>query len=162
MDERSEGTSSEPPTEKKRILPPAYGLMALIIMLLLHFLLPVAKFIRFPWNLIGLIPLAAGAAANMKSSNAFEKAETTVKPYKESSHLVTGGPFRISRNPMYLGGVLILLGVAILLGSLTPFAVVVAFLFLMDVVFIRLEEAMLEMRFGESYRIYKSRVRRWI
>ena len=63
---------------------------------------------------------------------------------------------------MYLGMVLILLGDAVVLGSLTPFAVPPAFAWLFSVRFIRLEEQRLAQLFGEQYREYQSRVRRWL
>ena len=92
----------------------------------------------------------------------FIKAGTTVKPYHESSELVTMGPFNLTRNPMYLSMTVFLLGLAILLGSLTPFFVIPVFIWIITTRFIRVEERMLEQRFGDSYRAYKTRVRRWI
>ena len=92
----------------------------------------------------------------------FVKAGTTVKPFHESSELVVMGPFGVTRNPMYLSMTVFLLGLAILLGSLTPFFVLPFFVWIINTRFIRVEESMLEQRFGDSYRAYKARVRRWI
>ena len=63
---------------------------------------------------------------------------------------------------MYLGMVLILLGIAILMGSLMPFFVVIVFATLMEVVFIKTEERMLEQKFGSVWLEYKKKVRRWL
>ena len=63
---------------------------------------------------------------------------------------------------MYLGFVLILFGLSLLLGSISPYIVVMVFAILMDVVFIRVEERMLEAKFGDAWKAYKSKVRRWI
>jgi protein-S-isoprenylcysteine O-methyltransferase Ste14 len=63
----------------------------------------------------------------------FKREQTTVKPFEKSTALVVTGVFQISRHPMYLGMVLILLGIAILMGTLTPLIVVVIFGILMDV-----------------------------
>jgi protein-S-isoprenylcysteine O-methyltransferase Ste14 len=63
---------------------------------------------------------------------------------------------------MYLGFVLILVGVAIVLGSLAPFVVIPIFAILMDVVFIQVEERMLEQKFGSAWLEYTRKVRRWI
>jgi protein-S-isoprenylcysteine O-methyltransferase Ste14 len=63
---------------------------------------------------------------------------------------------------MYLGFVLILLGIAVFVGSLTPYAVIIAFAILMEVVFIRVEERMLQEKFGQAWQVYKKKVRRWI
>ena len=82
--------------------------------------------------------------------------------YEESKALVTGGVFHISRNPMYLGMTLILLGVALILGSATPFVVVLLFPVLLDRIFIVPEERMLEDTFSYQFRQYRNHVRRWI
>ena len=83
-----------------------------------------------------------------------------VKPFEESRQLIETGPFRFSRNPMYLGLLLILAGTFILLGSLGPMVVLV-FVWLIMSQFVALEERALEARFGDACRRYKSRVRRW-
>lgn len=146
----------------KRPLPPTYLAVSLVAMAALHFLLPARTIIAFPWILIGIAPLALGIAINLVADAAFKKHGTTVKPFEESTALVTDGFFRVSRHPMYLGFVLVLLGIAILLGSLTPFVVVIVFAILMDRVFITVEERMMEEAFGEEWLEYKKRVRRWI
>jgi protein-S-isoprenylcysteine O-methyltransferase Ste14 len=96
------------------------------------------------------------------ADNALRKAKTTVKPFEESSALVTSGVYRISRHPMYFGFVLILMGLAVMLGSLMPFLVIPVFAILIDTVFIRVEERMLEDKFGRAWLDYQRRVRRWI
>jgi len=149
-------------SKAKRILPPTYFFASIILMLILHFLAPVAKFIGYPWDLLGIVPLALGIILNLIADAAFKKHGTTVKPFEESSTLVTAGVFRFSRNPMYFGMVLILIGIAVLMGSLTPFLVVVTFGILMDMAFIRTEERMLEEKFGGVWLTYKKQVRRWI
>jgi len=92
----------------------------------------------------------------------FTKVGTTVKPFQESSELVVKGPFNVTRNPMYLSMVVFLLGLGILLGSFTPFLVIPIFIWIITQRFIRVEERMLEQRFGASYLAYRARVRRWI
>jgi hypothetical protein len=57
-------------------------------MLALHFLLPLTRVIPSPWNLLGIIPLAGGIALNIIADNAFRKAETTVKPFEQSTALM--------------------------------------------------------------------------
>jgi len=146
----------------KKVLPPTYLLVAIVLMLVLHFLLPVYKIIPIPWNTFGIVPLACGIALNLVADRAFHQAQTTVKPFEESSALITTGVFRITRNPMYLGYVLILVGVALIVRSVTPCAVIPVFAILMDRVFIRVEEQMLEKRFGEVWLEYAKKVRRWV
>jgi len=148
--------------KRKPVLPPTYLWIAMIVMVALHFALPAAKNIHFPWQLIGLLPLALGAALNIIADRAFRTAKTTVKPFQESTALITDGVYRISRHPMYLGFVLMLLGLAILLGSLTPLWVVPIFAIVMDRVFIVVEERMLAEKFGQAWLDYKAEVRRWV
>jgi len=146
----------------KKVLPPGYFFLAIMFMAAFHLLIPGRRIIAFPWNLPGLLPLLSGIALDIIADRRFKRDSTTVKPHEESAVLVVDGPFRLSRNPMYLGMVLILAGVAGLMGSLTPWLVVPAFAVLLDVIFIRAEERMLEEGFGDAYREYRKRVRRWI
>jgi len=99
---------------------------------------------------------------NLAADRLFRTHATRVKPFRESSRLVTTGVFRRTRNPMYAGLVLILLGAALIAGTVSPFVPVVAFAVLMDRAFIRVEESMLASRFPAEWDAYRSRVRRWI
>ncbi|MEA3221997.1 MAG: isoprenylcysteine carboxylmethyltransferase family protein [Thermodesulfobacteriota bacterium] len=146
----------------KRVLPPTYLFLAIVVMVMLHFLFPAVEVICFPWKILGAIPLVFGIVINTIASNAFDGIETTVKPFEESTALIMTGVFRISRHPMYLGMVFILIGIAILMGSLTPYTVIPVFAIVMDMVFIRVEEGRLEEKFGGSWLEYKDKVRRWI
>ncbi|UCC71930.1 MAG: isoprenylcysteine carboxylmethyltransferase family protein [Gemmatimonadota bacterium] len=146
----------------KRTLPPTYVFLALLVMVGLHFLMPVATVIAWPWRLVGIGPLVTGVIINVIADRAFQKAGTTVKPFQQSSALITSGVYRFSRHPMYLGIVLTIVGIACLMGSLAPFAVIPFLALLLDRRFIRIEERMLEERFDEAWLQYKARVRRWI
>jgi protein-S-isoprenylcysteine O-methyltransferase Ste14 len=146
----------------RKLLPPAYVLTAIVLMVALHFIAPAARLIPSPWNLLGVIPLAVGIIINVVADRAFSRAGTTVKPFQESSALITTGVYRLSRNPMYLGLVLLVLGIAVITGSLTPLVVVPILAFLLDRDFIAAEERMLEERFGPVWLEYKKSVRRWI
>ncbi len=121
----------------KKILPPTYLLIAIVVMVTLHFLLPLVYLIPGLWRLTGLFPLVGGISLNLIADKAFQRARTTVKPFEPSTTLITTGPFQISRHPMYLGFFLILLGVALLLGSLPPFLVIPIFVILIDRIFIQ-------------------------
>lgn len=146
----------------KRVLPPTYFFLSLGAVTLLHFLFPVVKVIRQPWNLLGIIPLIGGLSLNLVADSAFKKHKTTIKPFEESTVLVTSGVFQISRNPMYLGFVLILTGITIFMGSLAPYGIIILFILLLENVFIKAEEAMLEEKFSHIWLEYKHKVRRWI
>lgn len=145
-----------------KLLPTHYLLVAILIMVALHFLFPGTIVLSTPWNLVGFAPLAGGIVMNLIADGAFHKAGTTVKPFQESTTLITDGVFGASRNPMYLGFVLVLMGIAALMGSLTPWFIIPLFAALMDRIFITVEERMLEARFGQAWSAYKARVRRWI
>ena len=146
----------------KRILPPTYLLLSIATMVLLHFLLPVSKITPYPWNLLGVLLLIIGGSLNLIADAAFKREQTTVKPFEKSTALVVSGVFTISRHPMYLGMVIILLGIAILMGTLTPLIVVIIYGILMEFIFIKTEERMLEEQFGETWVAYKKKVRKWV
>lgn len=146
----------------KPILPPTYLLIALCMMLGLHFIYPGVKFIPIPWNLLGLLLLGFGIWISYAAEAQFHRVKTTVQPYDEPTTLVTDGAFVLSRNPMYLGFASILLGVAILLRALTPFLVIPVFVALINVKFIRSEEGMMAKTFDQDWRDYVKRTRRWI
>ncbi|MCP4075333.1 MAG: isoprenylcysteine carboxylmethyltransferase family protein [Gammaproteobacteria bacterium] len=134
----------------------------MVTMALLHFLVPVLEIAPYPWNFLGVVPLATGILFNLRADAALKKDQTTVKPFERSTALVTTGIFRRSRHPMYIGMVLILLGIAILMGSLASLFVIIIFGALMDLVFVRIEERMLEEQFGPEWVAYKKKVRKWI
>jgi protein-S-isoprenylcysteine O-methyltransferase Ste14 len=131
-----------------KILPPTYMLLAIIAMVIFDLILPFMRIIPLPWTLVGIIPMIGGVGINLAADSAFIHADTTVKPFEHSAVLITDGLYRFSRNPMYLGFVLILLGLAMFLGSLTPFIIVILFTILVDRKFIVVEEGMLAEKFG--------------
>jgi protein-S-isoprenylcysteine O-methyltransferase Ste14 len=139
------------------IMPTTYLLIAIVAMIALHFLFPVMRIVPPIWNLLGIIPIALGVIINLIADKAFSRANTTVKPFEESSALVTSGAFRITRNPMYLGFVLILIGIAVLMRSLTPYFVIIAFAILIDRMYITVEERMLAEKFGPDWIAYKEK-----
>ena len=98
----------------------------------------------------------------MAADKAFKEFDTTVKPFEASSHLITDGVFRISRNPMYLGMFLILIGLGLSLGSLLPIIFPFIFARIIKRRFILAEEKMLKEKFGKEWLFYKNEVRRWI
>jgi protein-S-isoprenylcysteine O-methyltransferase Ste14 len=148
--------------QPRKLLPPTYFYIAIVLIMVLHVLVPGPRVFSSPWRYLGVIPLILGSALNLLADQAFKRHNTAVKPFEESTTLVTDGVFRLSRNPMYLGFVLLLAGLVLLLGSATPWIVVVIFPFLMELHFIRVEEAMLETRFGDSWLRYKQSVRKWL
>lgn len=111
---------------------------------------------------VGAGLIAIGAAIMGLGLRAMRRAATPVNPYAATAALVTEGPFRYSRNPLYLALTLIYLGIAAVLGTLWPLALLPAVLFIMHRGVIAREERYLESKFRESYLQYKARVRRWL
>jgi len=146
----------------KRLLPTTYLLIAMIVMVAMNFLFPVAMIIPPLWNLLGILLVILGILIDLAADRQFHRASTTVKPFEESNALVTDGIFRITRNPMYLGFVIVLIGIAILLRSLSPYLVIIAFVILIQRMFITVEEHMLAEKFGESWRVYQQSTRQWL
>lgn len=131
-------------------------------MVLLHFLVPVYQLTSHPWNAIGLIPLIAGIVLNLAADAALKKHGTTVKPFEKSTVLITSGVYKFSRNPMYLGMILMLIGVALLMGSIAPYSIIPVFIIIIDKTFIRTEEDSLDRQFGRAWIEYRDNVRRWL
>jgi protein-S-isoprenylcysteine O-methyltransferase Ste14 len=139
-----------------------YFLILLILSVLLNFIFPVLAFLSPPFTYFGFLIIGFGFVMAFWSRSLFLKNATTLQPSEEPTSLVTSGPFRISRNPIYLGMASILLGVAILSGTLVTLAFPVIFVWLIGFFIIPGEERKMEKIFGESYREYKKSVRRWI
>lgn len=142
--------------------PVTYLLFALLFMAAVHQFLPLIHWIPDPYTWLGLLPAAAGLAILSRSILQFRHANTTVEPFRQANQLVQTGLYAYSRNPIYLGMVMSLFGIAILLGSLTPFLVIPIFAWLIQRNVILAEEQMLESIFGDTYRQYKQKVRRWL
>ena len=87
---------------------------------------------------------------------------TVISPFDTPTSLVISGPFRFTRNPMYLAMLLILIGGALAWGTVTPFFVPPIMAWLLATRFIAAEEAALTKVFGADYDEYKGRVRRWL
>ncbi len=113
------------------------------------------------WTLGGLL-LVAGIALQASFIARFRRARTPVAPYQPTTALVTSGPYRISRNPGYLGFTLITVGIALLADALWVLAPLPVVLAIMQWGVIAREERYLEQRFGDEYRRFKARTRRWL
>lgn len=148
--------------KKPRIVPLAWLALALVTVFALHRWNPIATLIPRPYHWTGLIFSIPGLALLLHAGASFIKAKTGLLPFSDASKLVTDGLYRFSRNPMYLGMVLFLLGMAVLLGSVGAFLPVIIFAWIIDHQFIRNEEIFLQEIFGDKYQAYVKKVRRWI
>jgi protein-S-isoprenylcysteine O-methyltransferase Ste14 len=145
-----------------RLIPPFYFLLTVGLMIVLDRWAPGVRWLTRPRTLLGLLPFVAGLGFMLATIRTLRRHQTTIKVFEASATLVTGGPFRASRNPIYLGMTLMLLGVALFLGSATPLILIIPFALWIQVRFILREEAHLTEQFGDSYRRYQASVRRWV
>jgi protein-S-isoprenylcysteine O-methyltransferase Ste14 len=147
-----------------RIPPPIWMLLAGAMMWSLDRFSPVLTVVAAPWNRAGWYVMAVALLPALAAITQFVRARTTINPHdpNKTSALVTGGIYRWSRNPMYLGLLVLLLGWAIRLGSLTPFLIPPLFALLLQQVQIAPEERLLRARFGDDYERYCQRVGRWL
>ena len=145
-----------------KVLPPLILLSAFVAGAALRTLLPG---LPFPTSLqlwLGSGLVACSIVLVVLASRELATARTAFDVRKSTTSIVTGGVFRITRNPVYLSMTLLYLGVALLLNSVVMAVVVVPLGSLLCVTAIKAEERYLESKFGDSYRSYRAVVRRWI
>lgn len=161
----NKGAGSNAPTPPlfARIPPPVWAIAYLVLAIVASeawSLPPIAALHQVALGmLLILVALSLIVSAQMK----FRAAGTEILPASPTNKaLVTTGPYRFTRNPMYLGLVLLTLGIAFLVATLPFFLVPVLIFVTSDASVIPFEEAKMERQFGDEYRAYKARVRRWI
>ena len=145
-----------------RDIPPMWLLLTTAAMVTLHFTMPLQMLVVAPWRNLGWIVIAGGILLVVLSAFQFKRAGTGVRPFSEATMVVSGGAFRWSRNPMYLGMVTVTVGVAIWLGSASPMWLPVMLFVVLDRRFVRREEDFLRNSQGTTYDDYCTRVRRWL
>jgi protein-S-isoprenylcysteine O-methyltransferase Ste14 len=106
----------------------------------------------------GVLWLVLDGSAMMR----FQRARTSIVPFKPTTALVTSGPYRFTRNPMYVGMAFLYLGLALAFGVIWALALIPLVLLAVDRLVIAREERYLEAKFGEEYRDYMRSVRRWL
>ena len=144
------------------MLPPVYTFIAVIVMISLHMTVPLFYLVDSTYRFLGSGFMVFGVWVILYSVATFRRMDTTIHPFGKSLNLATHGFYRLTRNPMYLGMLCILVGLAIGLGSVTPAVVPIVFMWLITERFIKNEEKQLEHLFGERYIQYKQAVRRWL
>ena len=137
-------------------------LLVLAIIFGSHYLMPIRILIEPPLNYLGLPLILAGVLLDVWAASLFRERKTSFQLRGETPTLITEGPFGFSRNPVYLGMLAALLGLATFLGSLMAFIYPILFFIILQFAFIPLEERSMEEAFGKEYLEYKQRVRRWL
>lgn len=134
------------------------------LMWLVATIVPAATLVIPGWSVGTAIFLLTGVVISGLGVVAFRRARTTVNPMKPgtASVLVAGGIYRLTRNPMYLGFLVALLGWGVWLANVVAFLLLPAFVCYMNRFQIVPEERALRERFGESFVVYQGRVRRWL
>ncbi len=110
----------------------------------------------------GAVLMALGLGVDIWAAVTFRRARTTLLTFKPASRIVTSGPFRFSRNPMYVGLTLAYIGLSLLMNLVWPLLILPFVLVTLFVVVVRREELYLGDAFGEEYAEYRRRVRRWL
>jgi len=147
-----------------KIYPPLYMLMAAGLIWYLHLNLPLYTIFSPAWKNLSFGFIAIGLILDLSSLFLFLWQRTTPHPFREqkTTSLVTSGFYRISRNPMYLGLLLLLIGWTIYLGSLSGLIIPPLFIWVITQQQIIHEEKILTTKFAQAYINYQQQVRRWL
>lgn len=146
----------------KKVLPPTLFALCLIAMIAVNYFSPITRFAVYPFNLIGIVLFFAGLGISTNGKRHFSRVGTNIMTFSAPDILVTDGLFAYSRNPMYLGFSIALIGAALLLGSLATLIIVIGFVLVADMHYIKYEETQMLNTFGDDYVSYCERVRRWV
>ena len=158
----SEATASKSDTPGIRVPPPVYYVVAFLAGVALELIFPTS------WPPFGVrlaATLLAGAAWFALDGAAmvyFRRARTSMVPMNPTTALVTSGPYRVTRNPMYVGMAFLYVALAFAFGVIWALLFLPGVIVIVDRFVIAREEPYLERKFGQAYRDYKARVRRWL
>ena len=150
-------------TTGRRTISRAIEIAVLIALpIVCHYLFPLVIIVPKPYTYLGIALMLLGLALSTWTSMTFRRAGASYQLKGESSVLMSSGPFRISRNPMYVSMLVWLIGLAVLLGSLTALLFPILFFLMTNFLIIPVEERRMEQVLGERFTEYKGRVRRWL
>jgi protein-S-isoprenylcysteine O-methyltransferase Ste14 len=141
--------------------PPIIFLCAILLGIVLSRTWPL-HFVSPGVRLLGPIVTACAVVLFLLSYREFRRAGTSVQGSKRSTTIVRTGPYRFSRNPIYLAFILLVLGLSVWLNTLWLFVTLVPAVGIIAVVVIPREERFLERNFNDQYLSYKAQVRRWL
>jgi protein-S-isoprenylcysteine O-methyltransferase Ste14 len=143
--------------------PPLIFLGGLLLGFGLNWGLSLPRLPEPPWSYALGAPLVVLALLlGLSAVRVLRGARTHINPYQPSTAVVTSGPYRWTRNPIYVSMILIYLGLALLLGVVGPLLLLLPVLAVMRFGVIEREERYLGQKFGDAYRSYTARVRRWV
>ena len=142
--------------------PPRIAMALVMVAVSIQYLLPI------PWPALpslliaGAVLVALGFGIMLRAWWLFQQHQTAICPTAETTAFITGDIYALTRNPMYLGMVLILLGIALGAGRWPLYGVTLIYALILNHVFCRYEERELRAQFGNRYSEYEARVRRWL
>ena len=155
-------TDSAPDNARVRVPPP----LVLLVLILAGYFLQQLWTLELPnvsgWYVAGWAIVCIGVVILVAGWIHFFQAKTNIQPNKPSSNLIRSGLYRFSRNPIYVSGLLLQLGIALLMNNLWMVLLVPVSKVVFDRYIIAREEAYLERAFGTAYLDYKRTVRRWL
>lgn len=158
--------TNEPPDTPDIVARPTFIFLGgLVISFVAWLLLPgpeLSGALTLAGHIVGIALIAAWLTLNTWSVRALQRDGTTPGLSSPATALVQAGPYRFSRNPIYLSIALAYLGVTLLMSNIWGLILLPLWLALVDWGVIRREERYLDERFGEPYRVYRKRVRRWL
>jgi protein-S-isoprenylcysteine O-methyltransferase Ste14 len=143
-------------------LPPVWLLLALVLVWVLGTYLPLVRLFGPVWQAAGILAAVSGFALIGWAALWFWRKRTTIEPHHDPSALIVEGPYRLSRNPIYLGLLAILAGAVLWQGALSPLPVPFAFAAILTRRFIEPEESALRRAFGAEAERYLGATRRWL
>jgi protein-S-isoprenylcysteine O-methyltransferase Ste14 len=141
--------------------PPRIALAMIAVALALQLLWPASRSVVLTAPLLGAALATAGFALMASAWWQFKKAEIAICPTAYTARLLTDGVYRFTRNPMYLGVIGMLLGLALAVGTVPFYVVALLYFMVINGAFCPYEEAKLRRSFGGQYAEYEARVRRW-
>lgn len=154
--------NASPDTAQVLILPPLLYGAEFLIGLLLHWAFPVYILPPTIARGIGVVCVLVSFPLALMTFRVLSRAHTPVDPLKPTTALVTEGPFRYSRNPIYVALTWLYVGVALLINALWILLLVVPAVLVIRYGVIAREEVYLTRKFGDAYRQYTTQVRRWL
>ncbi len=155
-------TEQDHPNINRYVHPPIVALFYLLIAYLLGWLVQIPFEAPGPLRIVGFALACIGFLFGVGAFVEFSRARTTVDPHGSVTQVVTTGIYRFTRNPIYMGFLLIIIGLPLNSGFYWGILLAPFFIITMNRLVIEKEEAYLEKKFGETYTGYKSRVRRWL
>jgi protein-S-isoprenylcysteine O-methyltransferase Ste14 len=167
MRQRKTGKPGHAKTFRLHRLPPFWFFLAVVAQFTLVW--RAGRVGTYPLPFAGWLPqclgwglLVGGGVIVLWAAHRFHRWQTPIHPFQEPINFITDGPFRFSRNPIYLGQLLMLLGLACMFWVPAAFLPLFFFVPLVHILFILPEERLLRVRFGEVFESYRRRTRPWI